>query len=149
MNSYIVSVNLRSTWVLANSKNGVSDAMERVKKAVAGKEGIEVVFLYNDFNRAKFLIFSNQSVSEQDVKQVCLDTIKELDTDEINVKINHNNGYETFYAHCNEIFVSSGDVVKKGDVIATVGNTGRSTGPHLHFEIIENGKNVNPLSCVE
>jgi len=65
------------------------------------------------------------------------------------VKINHNNGYETFYAHCNEIFVSSGDVVKKGDVIATVGNTGRSTGPHLHFEIIENGKNVNPLSCVE
>jgi len=88
MNSYIVSVNLRSTWVLANSKNGVSDAMERVKKAVAGKEGIEVVFLYNDFNRAKFLIFSNQSVSEQDVKQVCLDTIKELDTDEINVKIN-------------------------------------------------------------
>lgn len=65
------------------------------------------------------------------------------------VKINHNNGYETFYAHCNEIFVSSGDAVKKGDVIATVGNTGRSTGSHLHFEIRENGAPVNPLSCIE
>lgn len=65
------------------------------------------------------------------------------------VKINHNNGYETFYAHCNDILVKKGDTVKKGDVIATVGNTGRSTGPHLHFEIRINGSALNPLECIE
>ncbi len=60
------------------------------------------------------------------------------------VTIDHGNGIKTRYAHCDSISVNLGDVVSAGDVIATVGNTGRSSGPHLHFEYIENGVRVNP-----
>ncbi|GFN37159.1 peptidoglycan DD-metalloendopeptidase family protein [Tepidimicrobium xylanilyticum] len=65
------------------------------------------------------------------------------------VEIDHENGYVTRYAHCNTIKVKKGDRVYKGQVIATVGNTGRSTGAHLHFEIIKNGKYQNPSSYVK
>lgn len=51
------------------------------------------------------------------------------------VRINHKNGYYTIYAHCNELKVKKGDIVKKGDVIGTVGSTGKSTGNHLHYEV--------------
>ena len=66
------------------------------------------------------------------------------------VKIDHKNGYTTFYAHCNELYVSVGDKVAKGDKIAALGNTGRSTGPHLHFEVreTESGTPLDPLSFV-
>lgn len=62
--------------------------------------------------------------------------------------INHENGYETYYAHCSKLLVSKGERVYKGQHIANVGNTGRSTGPHLHFEVRKNGTPVNPLSYV-
>jgi len=61
------------------------------------------------------------------------------------VKLSHGNGYETYYAHCSKLLVSVGDTVKKGDVIALVGQTGRATGPHLHFEVRLNGATKNPL----
>lgn len=60
------------------------------------------------------------------------------------VKINHGNGFTTIYAHCSALYVSAGDKVYQGQRIAAVGNTGRSTGPHCHFEILYNGVNVNP-----
>ncbi|MDY7014343.1 MAG: peptidoglycan DD-metalloendopeptidase family protein [Cyanobacteriota bacterium] len=65
------------------------------------------------------------------------------------VEINHGNGYVTRYGHNKEVVVEVGDAVKKGQVIARMGSTGRSTGPHVHFEVIENGKNVNPLKFIQ
>jgi len=62
------------------------------------------------------------------------------------VKINHGFGYVTFYAHMKEIFVRPGQRVKRGDVIGTVGSTGLSTSPHLHYEVRINGNPVNPLN---
>ena len=60
------------------------------------------------------------------------------------VKINHNNGYQTMYAHLSKIFVKKGDVVKDFTAIGKVGSTGFSTGCHLHYEIIKDGKKINP-----
>ncbi|MDX2030113.1 MAG: peptidoglycan DD-metalloendopeptidase family protein [Blastocatellia bacterium] len=61
------------------------------------------------------------------------------------VEIEHADGRVTRYAHAERIFVAVGDVVQTGQPIATVGSTGRSTGPHLHFEVSENGARVDPL----
>lgn len=60
------------------------------------------------------------------------------------VKISHGSGIQTYYAHCSELYVSAGDKVNAGDVIAAVGSTGNSTGNHLHFEVIKNGTSLNP-----
>ncbi|MCR5481353.1 MAG: peptidoglycan DD-metalloendopeptidase family protein [Clostridia bacterium] len=62
------------------------------------------------------------------------------------VKINHGGGYVTVYAHCSKLLVSKGAKVYQGQHIANVGSTGRSTGPHCHFEIQKNGTPVNPLN---
>ncbi len=64
------------------------------------------------------------------------------------IKIDHNNGYETYYAHCSQLYAQAGDYVAKGDLIAALGNTGRSTGPHVHFEVRQNGTPTDPLNYV-
>lgn len=61
------------------------------------------------------------------------------------VKINHGYGYETLYAHMVRIKVRPGQVVKRGEVIGWVGSTGKSTGPHCHYEVHVNGQEVNPV----
>jgi murein DD-endopeptidase MepM/ murein hydrolase activator NlpD len=60
------------------------------------------------------------------------------------VIIDHGSGVKTLYGHCSALYVSVGEKVYQGQTIAAVGNTGNSTGPHCHFEIIINGTNVNP-----
>ena len=62
------------------------------------------------------------------------------------IVINHGNGYETFYAHLSGINVYPGQVVNKGNLIGASGNTGCSSGPHLHFEIRYNRNRYDPLS---
>jgi len=64
------------------------------------------------------------------------------------VEINHGNGYVTRYGHAKEILVNVGDVVKKNDVIALMGSTGRSTGPHTHFEVHHRGRSVDPAEYI-
>lgn len=64
------------------------------------------------------------------------------------VVIYHSNGVSTAYMHCSALYVSSGDKVSQGQTIAAVGSTGISTGPHLHFSVIEDGTYVNPRNYV-
>lgn len=64
------------------------------------------------------------------------------------VTINHGDGYSSIYAHMTNYVVSAGDTVKQGQLIGYVGTTGWSTGPHLHFEILYNGSNVNPMNYI-
>ena len=66
------------------------------------------------------------------------------------IRINsETNGYEIMYAHLNEIIVSVGDVVEKGQKVATSGNTGLSTGPHLHYTVLYNGELRDPIYYFE
>ncbi|MEO0136109.1 MAG: peptidoglycan DD-metalloendopeptidase family protein [candidate division WOR-3 bacterium] len=66
----------------------------------------------------------------------------------ISIEIEHQEGWKTIYAHCQRPAVSEGQVVKRGEVIGYVGTTGKTTGPHLHYEIRINGIPVDPLDYV-
>jgi murein DD-endopeptidase MepM/ murein hydrolase activator NlpD len=66
----------------------------------------------------------------------------------IMVEVNHGNGYFTRYAHNSENLVTVGDEVKKGQAVALMGKTGRATGPNLHFEVLKNGRRVNPVNFI-
>jgi len=65
------------------------------------------------------------------------------------VEVNHGNGYVTRYAHAREILVNVGDIISKGDVVALMGSTGRSTGPHVHFEVLHREKSVDPAEYID
>lgn len=62
------------------------------------------------------------------------------------VVINHGYGYKTLYGHMSKIAARAGQKIKRGDLIGYVGNTGLSTGPHVHYEVIKNGEKVNPIN---
>ncbi len=64
------------------------------------------------------------------------------------VEVNHGNGYATRYGHSKEVLVQVGDAVKKGQTLALMGSTGRSTGPHVHFEVLYKGKAVDPKKYI-
>ena len=64
------------------------------------------------------------------------------------VEINHGDGYVTRYAHNERMLVSVGQTVKRGEPVALMGSSGRSTGPHVHFEVLRNGRPVDPLSFI-
>ncbi len=62
--------------------------------------------------------------------------------------IDHGDGYESMYGHASRVFVAAGDSVERHEVIALSGSTGRSTAPHLHFEVRKAGQAVDPLALV-
>jgi hypothetical protein len=62
------------------------------------------------------------------------------------VELDHGNGYTTSYAHLSNVLVKQGQMVKRGQVIAKVGNTGTSVAPHLHYEVLKNGRHMDPLN---
>jgi hypothetical protein len=64
------------------------------------------------------------------------------------VEINHGNGLATRYCHNEKLLVTQGDMVRKGQDVALIGSTGHSTGPHLHFEVLKNGTQVDPLRFI-
>ncbi|GAC1459661.1 MAG: M23 family metallopeptidase [Candidatus Dormibacteraceae bacterium] len=64
------------------------------------------------------------------------------------IEINHGDGYVTRYGHNERTLVSVGETVKRGEPVALMGSTGRSTGPHVHFEVLKNGRQVDPLSYI-
>jgi murein DD-endopeptidase MepM/ murein hydrolase activator NlpD len=64
------------------------------------------------------------------------------------IEINHGDGLKTRYGHNKKLLVNIGDVVVKGQIIARMGSTGRSTGPHVHYEILRNNKQIDPIKFV-
>src|SRR5690625_7758158 len=66
----------------------------------------------------------------------------------LNIKIDHGYGYETLYAHLNEILVKEGQKVKKGEVIGLIGDTGSSTAPHLHYEVHYQNNDINHIQYI-
>lgn len=64
------------------------------------------------------------------------------------IELNHGKGMKTRYGHNKVLLVSAGDVVTKGQVIARMGSTGRSTGPHVHYEILRNNQQINPIKFI-
>ena len=64
------------------------------------------------------------------------------------VEVNHGNGYSTRYAHNSRVVVAAGDTVQRGQAIAVVGSTGRSTGPHVHFEVLKEGRQIDPMAFI-
>jgi murein DD-endopeptidase MepM/ murein hydrolase activator NlpD len=65
------------------------------------------------------------------------------------VVLDHGQGYQTVYAHASMILVNRGQTVRRGEVIGLTGSSGRSTAPHLHFEVLLDGLPVDPLTLVE
>jgi murein DD-endopeptidase MepM/ murein hydrolase activator NlpD len=65
------------------------------------------------------------------------------------IEVDHGTGFKTRYGHNKALLVKVGDVVSKGQVIATMGNTGRSTGPHVHYEILKGNVQINPIKYVQ
>ena len=65
------------------------------------------------------------------------------------VEINHADGYSTLYAHNKKNLVRQGDIVRQGQVVALLGSSGRSSGPHVHFEVHKDGRPVNPQRYIQ
>ena len=65
------------------------------------------------------------------------------------ITISHENGLKTVYSHCKEVFVASGQKVLQGETIASLGNTGFSTGAHLGFSVMENNEYLDPMTYFE
>ena len=87
-----------------------------------------------------------------DVKATADAVVKTASSNNIlgnHIILSHRNGYETIFAHLNKRLVKKGDIIKRGQVIGLIGNTGRSTGSHLHYGIRYNKKSINPIKYLQ
>ena len=91
----------------------------------------------------KVVIKHNESSTPRR-NQVIKNISEQLKTNRELVIIDHLNGYTTKYAHNNRNLVKKGDLIRKGQIIAKMGSTGHSTGPHVHLEVLKNKKHINP-----
>ena len=66
----------------------------------------------------------------------------------LTIEVNHGNGFKTRYAHLSKLYVRRGQRIKRGETLGAVGNTGRSTGPHLHYEVIFRKQHRDPLNYI-
>ncbi len=150
--------------VITNTAPQISETNEAESKEEKGKNEVSNTLLWpvSGFITSEFGgradPFSNAPATHQgldiaansgtDVLAVMSGVVSEVGYDEGGygnfVKIRHSRGFETLYAHCSKITVSEGKSVKTGDCVAKVGSTGRSTGPHLHFETIVGGTPLDP-----
>lgn len=126
----------------ANMLNGVSIAMTPVKGRISSRYGSN-----STVRNHTHMGVDIAATTGTPIKAVASGTVTVSGTSGGYGKlivINHGNGVETYYGHCSKLYKSVGTWVEAGEVIAAVGSTGNSTGPHLHYEIRVNGKYVNP-----
>ena len=98
---------------------------------------------YSDHHHA----FDIASLTGTPVRAAASGTVKEVGQDErhgIHIRLEHLEGYETFYSHLDAADVEAGELVTQGQEIGQVGHTGISTGPHLHFQILQHGVPLDP-----
>jgi len=115
------------------------------KSAVSSEFGYRVHPIYND---VRFHYGTDFAVLDGDAILAFADgkviSVQEIKGYGMTVMLDHGNGYTTLYAHCGRVSVKYGDKVKCGDTIALAGHSGLVTGPNLHFELMHNGKYLNP-----
>ena len=129
-------------WNVLPSINGIKLAVTPIEGRITSRYGVS-----SNIRKSTHTGLDISAVKGTDIKVVADGTVISAGYSGSYgylVKVDHGNGVETWYAHTNKMYVKKGDTVKAGDVIAAVGSTGNSTGPHLHLEIRVNGEHVNP-----
>ena len=129
-------------WNALPSINGIKLAVTPIEGTITSRYGVS-----SNIRKSTHTGLDISAVTGTDIKVVADGTVISAGYSGSYgylVKVDHGNGVETWYAHTSKMYVKKGDTVKAGDVIAAVGSTGNSTGPHLHLEIRIDGKTVNP-----
>ena len=129
-------------WNALPSINGIKLAVTPIEGTITSRYGVS-----SRIRKSTHTGLDISAVTGTDIKVVADGTVISAEYSGSYgylVKVDHGNGVETWYAHTSKMYVKKGDTVKAGDVIAAVGSTGNSTGPHLHLEIRIDGKTVNP-----
>ena len=111
-----------------------------------GKQMHPILKVERDHNAVDFMVPEGTPVLATANGKVI--QAEQIDNYGVVVRIQHAKNIRTFYAHLSKVIVKKGQMVKQNQVIAYSGNTGLSTGPHLHYEVIEKGVSVNPRDFI-
>jgi len=153
----------RKLYVQLKSFNELERAAERQKKRLASIPAIQPVAVSDLIYISSFYGYRDHPKLHRWIKHKGIDfvahkgspiyatgngvverTTSRWNNYGISVKINHGFGYESLYAHMNKRIVAEGDSVRRGQIIGYVGGTGRVTGVHLHYEVLKDGRSINP-----